>query len=100
MYTFPHVFGFPSYMCRVQTESPIRVLNADMFATPSTTFELPPYAAQLANVYAEAPSPPPSRTRPFDNLVLEFLDIEAEQGEDSDRHASPHVVLTHSPSHM
>ncbi len=87
-------------MCRVQTESPIRVLNADMFATPSTTFELPPYAAQLANVYAEAPSPPPSRTRPFDNLVLEFLDIEAEQGEDSDRHASPHVVLTHSPSHM
>jgi hypothetical protein len=87
-------------MCRVPIESPIRVLNADMFATPSSSFELPPYAAQLANVYAEAPSPPASRTRPFDNLVLNFLDIEAMQGEDSDRHASPHVVLTHSPSQM
>jgi hypothetical protein len=85
-------------MCRVPIESPIRVLNADMFATPSPSFELPPYAAQLANVYAEAPSPPPSRTRPFDNLVLNLLDIEAVQGEDRDTHGSPHVVLTHSPS--
>jgi hypothetical protein len=61
-----------------------------MFATPSTTFELPSYAAQLANFLAEAPSPPPSRTRPFNKLVLDFLDIEADQGEDSDRHGSPH----------
>jgi hypothetical protein len=87
-------------MCRVQNDSPIHVLNADMFSTPLTTFELPPYAAQLANVLAEAPSPPPIRTRPFNKLVLDFLDIEAEQGEDSDTHASPHVVMTHSPSHM
>jgi hypothetical protein len=89
-----------SFMCRVQNDSPIHVLNADMFSTPSTTFELPPYAAQLANVLAEAPSPPPIRTRPFNKLVLDFMDIEAQQGEDSDRHASPHVVMTHSPSHM
>ena len=76
-------------MCRVQIESPIRVLNADLFATPSTTFELPHYAAELAHLLAEAPSPPPSRTRPLSKLVLDFLDIEAEQGEDIDRHGNP-----------
>jgi hypothetical protein len=53
-------------MCRVQIESPIRVLNAEMFATPSATFELPQYASELAH----------------------FLDIEAEQGEESDRHSN------------
>jgi hypothetical protein len=89
-----------SFMCRVQNDSPIRVLNADMFSTPSTTFELPPYAAQFANVLAEAPSPPPVRTRPFNIQVLDFMDIEAVQGENSERHASPHVMMTHSPSHM
>jgi hypothetical protein len=72
-------------MCRVQNKSPIRVLNADMFATPSTTFELLSYAAELTHLLAEAPSPTPIRTRPFNKLVLDFLDIEAEQGEDSDR---------------
>jgi hypothetical protein len=77
-------------MCRVQNDSPIRVLNAHMFSTPSTTFEFPSYDAQLANLLAEAPSPPPIRTRPFNKLVLDLLDIEAEQGEDSDRHGSPH----------
>ena len=78
-------------MCRVQNESPIRVLNANMFATPSTTFELPSYAAELANLLAEAPSLPPIRTRPFNKLVLDFLDIEADQGEDSDRLGSPSI---------
>ena len=76
-------------MCRVQIESPIRVLNADMFATPSTTFELPSYVAELAHLLAEASSQAPIRTRPFNKLVLDFLNIEAEQGEDSDRHGSP-----------
>ena len=75
-------------MCRVQIESPIRVLNAEIFATPSATFELPPYASELAHRLAEAPSPPPSRIRPYNKLVLDFLDIEAEQGEESDRHSS------------
>jgi hypothetical protein len=76
-------------MCRVPNDSPIRVLNAEMFATPSTTFELPPYAAQLANIMAEAPSPPPIRTRPLNKLVFNFLDLEAVQGEDIARHGSP-----------
>jgi hypothetical protein len=73
---------------RAPISSPIRVLTADMFSTPSATFELPSYAAELANVLAELPSPPPTRTRPFNNVVLDFLDIEAKQGEDSDSHGS------------
>ena len=76
-------------MFNVQIESPIRVLNADMFATPSMTFKLPLYAIELAHLLAEAPSTPPSRTRPFNKLVLDFLDKEAKHGGDSDKHGSP-----------
>ena len=64
------------------------VLRRGMCLSPSKTFKLPSYVAELANLLAEAPSPPPSHTRPFNNLVLDFLDIEAEQGEDIDRHGS------------
>ena len=64
-------------MHRVQNESPIRVLNADMFATPSTTFELPSCVTELAHLLAETPFPPLSRTRLFNKLVLDFLDVEA-----------------------
>ena len=64
-----------------------------MFVTPLTTFELPSYAIEFAHHFAEAPSPPPTRTRPFNNLVLDFLDIEAEQGEDNDRHDNPSCWL-------
>ena len=60
-----------------------------MFSTPSTTFELPSYAADLANLFAEAPSPPPIRTRPLNKDVFPFLDIEAEEGEDSAILGSP-----------
>ena len=63
--------------------------NACMSSSPSKTFELPCYAVGLANLLAEAPSPPPSRIRPFNKLVEEYLDVEAEEGEDSDRHGSP-----------
>ena len=65
------------------------VLRRGMSSSPSKTFELPSYAAGLANLLAEAPSPPPSRIRPFNKVVLDYLDIEAEEGEDSDRHGSP-----------
>ena len=84
---------FLFYIFRFYIESPIRVFNADMFATPSTMFELPLYAADLAHFLAEAPFPPPSRTRLFNKLVLDFLDIKADQGEDSDRHGSPNSWL-------
>jgi hypothetical protein len=75
-------------MCKIQNKSLIRVLNADMFATPSTTSDLSSYVVELANILAEAPSPPPIRTRPFNKLVLNFLDMEVEQGKDSERHRS------------
>jgi hypothetical protein len=74
-----------TYMYKIQNESPICVLNANMFATPSMTFELPFYATEFAHLLAKAPSPTPTRIRPFNKLILDFLDIEAEQGEDSDR---------------
>ena len=70
---------YSSYMFRVQNESSIRVLNADIFATPLTTFELPSYAIEFAHFLAEVLSPPPGRTRPFNKIVLDCLDIEAEQ---------------------
>ena len=76
-------------MCRVQIASPLRVLNSDMFAMPSTTFELPPYVFGLAHFLADAPSPPPSPIRHFNKKTLHFLDIEAEQCEHSDRHGGP-----------
>jgi hypothetical protein len=60
-----------------------------MSSSPFNTFELPTYAVGLANVLAEAPSPPPSRIRSFNKLVLEYVDIEAREGEDSYRHGSP-----------
>jgi hypothetical protein len=60
-----------------------------MFAMPSTTLEFPSYATELAHLLAEAPFPPTSHTRIFNNLVLDFLEIEAEEGKDSDRYGSP-----------
>ena len=41
---------FLSYMFKVQNESPICIVNADMFATPSTTFELLFYVADLTHL--------------------------------------------------
>ena len=98
------VILFSSCMFRVQNESPIRVLTAYMFSSPSTMFELPWYVVGVANLLADAPSPPLICNRPFNKLVEDFLDIEAEDGKDSDRHGSPScwillVCLGH-PSHM
>ena len=76
-------------MCRVQNDSPIRILNTDVFGITSTTFDLPSYVVDLVHLLAEASSPPPMRTRPINNLVLNYFDIEAEQGKDSNRHDSP-----------
>jgi hypothetical protein len=53
-----------------------------MFATPLMTFKLPSYVAKLTHLFAEAPSPPPSRTRFIIKLIVDFLDIETEQCED------------------
>ena len=72
-------------MCRVPWESPIRVLNPDMFRSPPRAFELPLYAGGLAHHFAVAPSPPITRAHLVDRRVLEYLDVEARQGMESDR---------------
>jgi len=64
-------------------------LSLRMSSNPFNTFVLPTYAVGLANLFADAPSPPPTRIRPFNKLVLDYVDIEAKEGEDSDRHDSP-----------
>ena len=63
-------------MFKVQNESLVCVLTADMFATPLTIFELLLYVTEFVNLLAEALFPPPSHTCPFNKLVLEILDIE------------------------
>jgi hypothetical protein len=75
------------YKSRVSLRGPFCALGVSgiPFATSLTTFELPSYAAEFAHVLAEAPSPAPIRTRPFNKQVLDFLDIKAEQGEYNDR---------------
>jgi len=60
-----------------------------MFASSSTAFELLSYDVGLTHHFAEAPSPSPTSIRPFNKQILEFLDVEAEQGEDSDSHDTP-----------
>ena len=59
---------FSSCMFRVQNKSPIRVLSAEMFSMPSTTFELPFDAAELANLCL-------SFHMPFANLIHSFIHV-------------------------
>jgi hypothetical protein len=69
-------------MFKVPKDSPIHILTANMF-------ELFLYVAELAHHFAEAPSPPPSRTHFLNKLILDFLNIEAKHGEYNDRNDSP-----------
>ena len=75
-----------------------------MFAMPSTSFDLPAYASEFAHLLVEAQSPPPIHTRRCNKLVLDYLDIGAEEGKDSDRHdtfnCSPCLVCFGPPSYM
>ena len=61
------------------------VLCRGMCLSPSKIFELPLYATEFTNLLAEVPSLPPNRIRPFNKLLLDLLDIEAKEGDDSDR---------------
>ena len=64
-------------MYRVSPLRPPRILNAEMFSSPPKPFDLPSYAGGLAHVFAEASSPVPVRTRPYNSRVLDFFDVEA-----------------------
>ena len=78
-------------MYKVSLPRPPRILNAKMFSSPSKPFDLPSYAGGLAHVFAEAPSPVPVRTRRYNSRVLDFVDVEAEQSDESDGSSSRSV---------
>ena len=59
-----------------------------MFSTPPKPFNLFSYAGGLALVFAEAPSPIPVRIRRYNSRVLDFVDVEARQGDKSDGSSS------------
>ena len=78
-------------MYRVSPERPTLILNAEMFSTPPKQFYLPSYAGGLALIFVEAPSPVPARTRCYNSRVLDFVDVEARQGYNSDGSSSRSV---------
>ena len=75
-------------MYRVSLQRPPHILNAEMFSTPPKPFYLPSYARGLAQVFAEAPSLVPVCTRCYNSRVLDFVDVEARQGDKSDGSSS------------
>ena len=78
-------------MYRVSPPRPLRILNAEMFSSPPKPFDLPSYARGLVHVFAEAPSPVPVRTQRYNSRVLDFVDIEAGQSDESDGSSSRSV---------
>ena len=59
-----------------------------MFSSPPKPFYLRSYAGGLAHIFAEAPSPIRVRTRRFNSRVLDFVDVEARQSDESDGSSS------------
>ena len=62
-----------------------------MFSTLPKLFYLPSYAGGLLQVFAKAPSPVLVRTRHYNSRVLDFVDVEAKQGNESDGSSSRSV---------
>ena len=80
-----------SIVYRVSPPRPPRILNAEMFFSPPQLFDLPSYTRGLAHVFAEAPSLVPVRTRRYNSRVLDFVDVEAGQSDESDGSSSRSV---------
>ena len=76
---------------RVSPPRPPRILNTEMFSSPPKPFDLPSYARGLAHVFAEAPSSIRVRTRRYNSRVLDFVDVEARQSDESDGSSSRSV---------
>ena len=78
-----------STTCRVSPPKPRHVLTA----SPPKTFDLPPYAKGLAQVFSNGPSPVHHYNRPYNPNVAAFIDFEAQHVEDrlvaSDDSSSP-----------
>lgn len=59
-----------------------------MVSTPSSSWDLPSYAANAAQVMATLPSPPSRQSkRSFDSRTMQYLDVEADDvgSEDSSK---------------
>ena len=78
-------------MYRVSPPRPPRILNTEMLSSPPKPFDLPSYAGGLAHVFAEASSLVPIRTRRYNSRVLDFVDVEARQSDESDGSSSRSV---------
>ena len=80
-----------SIVYRVSPLRPPRILNAEMFSSPPKPFDLPSYTGGLAHVFVEAPSPVPVCTRRYNSRVLDFVDVEAGQSDETDGSSSRSV---------
>ena len=80
-----------STLYRVSPQRPTRILNAEMFSTPPKRFYLPSYVGGLAHVFAEAPSLVLVRTQRYNSRVLDFVDVKARHGDESDGSSSRSV---------
>ena len=78
-------------MYRVSPQRPTHIFNAEMFSSPPKPFYLPSYAGGLAEVFAEAPSPILVHTRCYNSRVLDFVNVEAREGDKSDGGSSRNI---------
>ena len=72
-------------------QTPHHVLTSEMFATPPKAYHLPSYTSGLAKIFAEAPSPIQHHNYHYNSRVLDFVDVETRQGDDSDASSSQSV---------
>ena len=77
-----------SIVYRVSPPRPPCILNTEMFSSLQKPFYLPSYTGGLAHVFAEAPSLVPICTRHYNSRILDFVDVEARQSDESDGSSS------------
>ena len=71
-------------MYKVSPQRPLHIFNSKMFSTPPKSFYLLSYTGGLCQDFAEAPSPVPVCIQRYNSRVLDFVKIEARQGNKSD----------------
>ena len=67
------------------------MLTLEMFATPPKAFHLLSYASRVAKVFEEAPFPIQHHNSRYNSRALQFVDVEARQGDYSDASSSQSV---------
>ena len=67
------------------------MFTSTMFATPAKGFHLPSCASGLAKIFVEAPSPILHHNHSYNFRVLDFVEVETRQGDNSDASLSHSV---------